>query len=259
MQLLTIITCLSSVAGLSYSCTDIQKIYSDNNCCPGKLTSSNWTCSIPDIETANWGVDATYSLEPSKFVRLHNTIATVTPFELGNESALQHNIGRDLGNVLLNRYVGASHAMCFALNVKGFEDKFNFRVCTSVEVLALTAVIPMSSNQHILTYASSDGDDYETGELKHTFNVDNTKPSAYSYDNDSDSPTPLESASTNPPESPSPNLPPPPSPNPPMQHMQSFMGSDNEVNLGKIDSHLNVVAYCCSGVYTHMTGEGPSR
>lgn len=202
-----------------------------------------------------WGVDVTYSRPVSEFVRMHNTIATKTPFVLGVEAGLEPGIGTDTGSVLLNRYVGAAHATCFALSVEDFSD-FNFRVCTSSEVLALSAVIPLSSTAHILTYASSDGDDYETGQVKHEIVL---KPEdMYSYDF-TESPPPFPNPPSGTPLAPPPNPPPPPNPQPPNQIMQSFLGSDNEVNLGTVETNLNLVSYCCSGVYTHMTGEGPSR
>lgn len=211
-------------------------------------------------DSAAWGVDVTHTRPVSEFVRMHNTIATRTPFVLGDAASLPVGIGTEGedGGVTLNRYVGASHALCLALNVEDFEDRYDFRVCTSTEVLALTAVLPMSSTNHVLTYASSDGDDYETGEVKHEVVMQNGD--TYTYDFDAASPPPpVPMPPSTSPLAPPPCPPPPPSPRPPTETMQSFMGSDNEVNLGRVETNLNLVAYCCSGVYTHMTGEGPSR
>lgn len=212
----------------------------------------------PHPSDVTWAVDVTHSRPAADFVRMHNTIATRSPFLLGDASALPTGIGGEAANgVSLNRYVGAAHAMCMSLNVEEMKDRYDFRVCTSSEVLALTAVIPMSSKNHVLTYASSDGDDYETGEVKHKVSV---RPGdTYSYEDFSISPPPVPMPPSGSPLAPPPSPPPPPSPLPPTENMQSFMGSDNEVNLGQVEANLLLVAYCCSGVYTHMTGEGPSR
>ncbi len=205
-----------------------------------------------------WAVDVTHSRPASEFVRMHNTIATRTPFLLGDASGLPAGIGDEAGAVSLNRYVGAAHATCTALNVDEMKDRYDFRICTSPEILALTAVIPMSSKNHVLTYASSDGDDYETGEVKHEVVV-RPGDESYGYDFSTSPPPPVPVLPPGSPLVPPPSPPPPPNPLPPTESMQSFMGSDNEVNLGEVEADLHLVAYCCSGVYTHMTGEGPSR
>lgn len=171
---------------VTYECKDIKELYHQNECCSSE---SSWSCTIPRVEDVSWGVDVTYSVPPSELVRMHNTIATRTPFVLGNESMLSPGIGRNNGNVVLNRYVGAAHAMCFALEVKDFEDKFDFRVCTSVEVLSLSAVIPMNDNVKVLTFATADGDDYETGDVNYGIQIDG-EPSPLP------SPTPHESMRT---------------------------------------------------------------
>lgn len=205
--------------------------------------------SPPDPDDAAWGVDVTRSLPASSFVRMHNLIATRTPFELGKPSS-------PIGDGTLNRYVGAAHATCHSTRVADL-DQYDFRVCTSTEVLALSAVVPLNTSYKILTYASADGDDYEVGavESKATYYHPNFWYNTYE---DTESPPPPPSPPIGSPVVPPPAPPPPPFPLPPDVSMQVFKGSDREVTLGLILTGSNVAAHCCSGVYTHMTGEGPS-
>ena len=210
---------------------------------------SNGDSSDASAENATWGVDVTRTLPASSFVRMHNLLATRVPFELGKPVA-------SIGTGTLNRYVGAAHATCHATRVRDL-DRYDFRICTSVEVLALSAVVALNASAHIVTYASSDGDDYEIGAVK--TQVVYAPDTTYTYDS-TDSPPPVPSPPSGSPVAPPPSPPPPPSPNPPtLLNMQVFMGSDREVNLGTLRSGTPLIAYCCSGPYTHMTGEGPSR
>lgn len=211
------------------------------------ISSTHLALALPARAPTTWGVDVTYALPPAAFVRMHNLIATHTPFELGKPTA-------PIGTGTLNRYVGAAHATCHALRVADLA--YDFRICTSTEVLALSAVIPLNASAHIVTYASSDGDDYEIGAVK--TQVEYVADDTYTYDpTASPPPGPLPPSGS--PLAPPPSPPPPPSPRPPtLDGMQVFMGSDREVNLGTLRAHTPLVAYCCAGVYTHMTGEGPS-
>ena len=223
---------IAIVHAVQYDCSDIQKMYEDRECC----TNGDFSCSIPTSDTVEWGADYTYALASSQFVRMHNTIISKVPFNLGSNESLQYGIGNQDGDVTLNRYIGAAHAMCFSMSVQQLPS-YNFRICTAAEVLALSSVMLLDEDKHIVTYASSDGDDYETGKVLHTISVKNDYPS-YSYGNSPLSP-----------------------PNPPASpeiRMQTFTGSDDETNLGKIDSYKNMIAYCCSGVYTLMDSEGAS-
>lgn len=213
--------------------------------------------------TPAWGVDATHALPAARFVRMHNTVCTQDPFRLGGKGdapfatlpPVPHIAREDAlqGNVSLNAHVGAAHAYCFALRVEGDDRDHSFRLGTAAEINALTAIVHLPPESLVLTYASSDGDDYELGQVRTTLRhrypsptyVDQTL--TYSYDGSS----PSNSAPPPPPPNPSPPKPDPIS-------MQSFMGSDMETAYDELRVHPHVLAYCCAGVYTKMDSEGAS-
>lgn len=209
-----------------------------------------------------WGVDATHALPAARFVRMHNTVCTKDPFRLGGTNttnssfatlpAAPHIAGAtQRGNVSLNSHVGAAHAYCFALRVEGdaHEDRHSFRLGTAAEINALTAIVHLPPQSLVLTYASSDGDDYELGQVRTTLRHRYPSPSyvdaadSYSYSGSSSGGGPP---------------PAPPPPTPAAIAMQSFMGSDMETAYDELRVHPHVLAYCCAGVYTQMDSEGAS-
>jgi hypothetical protein len=206
-------------------------------------------------DVSTWGVDVTHALPPSQFVRMHNTICTRDPLVLGATAppaalaTLDAAPGIGSGStadvdVALNTYVGEAHAFCYALAVEGMD--YNFRVGTPSEVHALTAVVPLPPRSLVLTFASSDGDDYELGQVRTQVQFDHVRPQyvdpLYSYDY-------VFNAPRSPPSPPVPDAIP----------MQTFMGADMETNHG-VQRVLEdpTVAYCCSGLYTKMDSEGAS-
>lgn len=215
-----------------------------------------------------WGVDATHELPASRFVRMHNTVCTKEPFRFGGNTSdfatlpPAPHIGPATtddaqNNVSLNAYVGAAHAYCFALKVAGVRDAFSFRIGTSAEINALTAIVHLPAKSLVLTYASSDGDDFELGQARTTIRYRHPSESyvngaaTYSYDQAAAT---ADGQPTAPP-------PPPPNPSPPKPEplkMQSFMGSDMETAYDELRVHKDTLAYCCSGVYTQMDSEGAS-
>jgi len=74
--------------------------------------------------------------------------------------------------VHLNSFAGAAHAHCLSLSVEdptydhGFQlQASNFRVCDSLQLQALAAVITMPSDRWIMTLSSAHGDDYNVGRM----------------------------------------------------------------------------------------------
>jgi len=119
----------------------------------------------------------------------------------------------------------------------------NFRVCNNFELQALTALVTVPMGRRILTFASSDGDDYETGKTTfRTYRYEGAvKLDSYDYDTGYDYDRwsyDADYARGS-------------------WVMQVFEGPDEETNYADIDEGMMV--YCCSGEYSVYNGEGPSR
>jgi len=212
----------------------------------------------PSTAKLKWDKDLTHSLRAGQFIKLGQTILTKFPLFLkprGTEPEpsfgtlpVAEGIGdREVsGNTLLNSYVGAAHAYCYGLVVESAVEDYSFRVCTATELNALTSVTKVPGNTVVVTYASGDGDDYSLGLLSDEplrfvqppddF-TNGRDPSYYGGD-------------------PKPGAP----PSPPLptggQRMQTFSGDEESTDYWKADAYINVVAYCCSGQYTLLNGEG---
>ena len=208
----------------------------------------------------DWGLDVTHKLPPSSFVRFKDVICTKDPLLLisPNEKKPEftyHESPANIGSsatprgesVQFNDHVGAAHAFCFGMEVQGV-PYYNFRVGTAAEMLALSAVIKLPEQAMVLTYASSDGDDHDMGQIRTNLRWKELSSSyynqAHTYDNQDNSD-----------ESPS-----PPPPSPPSVEMQTVMGADAETDNDQLRVHpYHNVAYCCSNhLYTNQDSEGAS-
>ena len=96
---------------------------------------------------------------------VNETATAVTlPSSFGNLSSTIIDIDGVHTQILLDRFVGAAHAYCFSLTV--VEDpQLDFRMCTTEEVSALSAVIPFPRG-NVVSHSSSDGDDIDSGAIK---------------------------------------------------------------------------------------------
>jgi hypothetical protein len=227
-----------------------------------------------------WGLDTTTKRPKTDFVRMGKTYVTKQPIDLswGTTSAPPSDdaqepssvgdvadayvggfatIGKNIGgaetsnslpsgkSIWLNDFTGRAHAHCYSLAVEG-EDEHNFRVCNAMEMQAVTALVTIPLGRRIMTFASSDGDDYDTGQTWFKMKKDDGPVeldsygsySSYSYSyEDWTYDWALDTAGA--------------------WAMQVFQGPDKENNMNVIDQGL--MAYCCSSAYTKYNGEGPSR
>jgi hypothetical protein len=227
----------------------------------------------------SWGLDVTNVLPKSEFIKMHKTIATMYPLDLswGTTNAPQFGghsdddsattgdvadaysgsfatIGDNIGgaattntlqsgqSVWLNDFTGAAHAHCYSLAVEGEEEEHNFRVCNAMEMQAITALVTIPLGRRVMTFASSDGDDFETGKtmfkVKKGDSAVELSSYGYSYDYDYDWSYDYDGSGGS-------------------WAMQVYEGPDNENNMDDVDQGLLV--YCCSGEYSVYNGDGPSR
>lgn len=196
-----------------------------------------------------WGLDTTRYLPASAFLRMHNTIVLLEPYMLGDVP--NHTIiGQRVDGFQLNRYMGAAHALCYSTVVTE-RPAYDFRVCASHEILALTAIKKLPNDTDVAIFSSSDGDDFDSGKVLHT---------VMWYRGPKDG----------------------------RLKMQTFTGADDETDMGGIEGDSDedkwysydmpenktihdfdtgvayhklkkIAAYCCSGVYTRQEGEGATR
>lgn len=221
--------------------------------------------AIPSSETrmasdsSNWGLDVTHTMHPREFVRMHNTLCTKTPLLLLSPNTstptFEHhqspvNMGSSatpFGNVQYNEYVGLANSFCFGLATEGFPD-YDFRVATSAELMAMSAVVTMPRGSFVMTYSSSDGDDADSGQIRHAIKWQTMPRSwdaeAYGF----------HSYDSNAPDAP----PAPPLPN--EIAMQTAMGAEAETENDQVRIHAYWnLAYCCSNHrYTNQDSEGAS-
>jgi len=209
---------------------------------------------FPDTSSLNWFRDLTFQLKANSFIKLGQTILTKFPLFLrprGTEGPPTfgtldpaEGIGDRTvsGGVLLNTYVGNAHAYCYGLQVKDAENDYAFRVCTATELQALTSVTKLPGNTAVLTYASGAGDDYTLGLISDEPYNFVQPPTQFlngrNYDYD---------APSNPPAPPLPTV---------GARMQTFSGDEETTEYWRADAYINVVAYCCSGQYTLLNGQG---
>ena len=224
----------------------------------------------------DWGLDVTHKLPPSSFVRFKDVICTKDPLLLVSPNKKKpeftyHKSPANIGSsatprgesVQFNDHVGAAHAFCFGMEVQGL-PYYNFRVGTAAEMLALSAVIKLPEQAMVLTYASSDGDDHDMGQIRTNLLWKGWRDSSYynqadhhqSYYYDRDYQDPDNKEPSPPPPPPSPQ----PPPSPPAVEMQTVMGADSETSNDELRVHpYHNLAYCCSNhLYTKQDSEGSS-